>query len=228
MGRKNKACPRCRKAKKKCELLENGCSRCKRLALPCNLAGLPSIDPVPPKSCPDLPIEHVLPSILSVPNIACPGVPNIDCPVLPNVSFSHTGVDPTTRIIDQKNKPPIEHLRWSTVPRTSNAGGTDEFILRNGVSHVAVSNTPSSMRERAAYAKSAVSLHLSSKRARKNKNARAARKFWKQQKSLLTVPLPPKSDLIYIKQDLCKRVVFVDGGSTLNPPINPKLHVKCF
>jgi len=175
------------------------------------MAGLPSIDPAPP----NLPIKLVLPCNLSDPNIPCPEIPK--------VSLASTGVDPTNLTIDKKGKPLIEHFRCSMVPRTSSAGGTDEFILRNGVSHVAVSKTQSSMRERAAYVKSAVSLSMSSKRSRKNTNARAARKFWKQHKLLLPVPLPPKSDSVYLKKYLCKRVVFVDGGSTLNRPINPKL-----
>ena len=98
---------------------------------------------------------------------------------------------------------------------------TQFTILTNGVSHIPKSNTPSSNRQKAAVIKSSSTCRSSSKRSRQNKNARARKKSKKQENALLPLSPPLASDTVYEKEGLCNKVVFVDGGSLLNPRMNP-------
>ena len=98
---------------------------------------------------------------------------------------------------------------------------TQSTILTNGVSHIPKSNTPSSNRQKAAVIKSVTTCRSSSNRSKQNKNVRARKKAQKQVNTLLPVSPPLKSDTVYEKEGLSKKIVFVDGGSHLNPPINP-------
>ena len=162
---------------------------------------------------------------------------------------SKCAVQPPHRCIKQVSRhddPFNEHLRYSTSDHACCSGGTGEVssnggaqalmdqehvtlqrlqtqstILTNGVSHIPKSNTPSSNRQKAAVIKSVTTCRSSSNRSKQNKNNRARKKAQKQVNTLLPVSPPLKSDTVYEKEGLSKKVVFVDGGSHFNPPINP-------
>merc|ERR1712086_695060 len=142
--------------------------------------------------------------------------------------------------------PPQCHLNCSMSDHACSSGGTEEVsniggsqaltgqqhvtlqrlqtqstILTNGVSHIPKSNTPSSNRQKAAVIKSVTTCRSSSNRSKQNKNNRARKKAQKQVNILLPVSPPLKSDTVYEKEGLSKKIVFVDGGSHFNPRINP-------
>ena len=122
-----------------------------------------------------------------------------------------------------KMKTPSRKLEIADVmqsPRTLPI--SDESILSNGVSHVSKANTTSSKRQKAAVMQSTVTMENSFKRSQKNKQSRAKNKSKKMLKVLLSIPLPPRSDVIYNTH--CQdAVVFVDGGTQVNPTIQPIL-----
>ena len=99
---------------------------------------------------------------------------------------------------------------------------SEESILSNSASHVAKANTPSSKRQKAAVMKSTMTMENSSKRSKTNKQFREKKKSKKLLNNLLPISISTQCEAVY--NTLCRdAVVFVDGGTSPNPPIQPIL-----
>jgi hypothetical protein len=114
-----------------------------------------------------------------------------------------------------------------TDERFLSEGSTDvSFHRKHGVTHISKANTSSSNRKKAAFMKSRVMYNSSSKRTKKNKNLCASKKKRKQDLELYEIMVPTIYNHIVHADELKTTILFVDGGTTTNPPINPYVSDK--